>query len=92
MNKNYRFVGKKGRITIPLSIRRMLNIKSGDLLGFSVDDSTVIITKEKICDRCIENKSIEQLAEILTPSESELLIKYIFEKYRKAGINENTCS
>ena len=55
MLKIYRVLGKKGRITIPFEIRQRIGFKYNDVLSFTeLDDSSVVVRKEKICDNCNE--------------------------------------
>lgn len=55
MLKIYRVLGKKGRITIPFEIRKYIGFKYNDVLSFTeLDDSSVVVRKEKICDNCNE--------------------------------------
>lgn len=51
--KLYRFLGKRGRITIPYEIRKYIGFKYNDMLSFTkLDDNSVVVRKEKICDNC----------------------------------------
>jgi len=53
MNKIFKILGKRGRITIPYEIRMKLGFAYNDVLSFEEqDDNTVIIKREKICDDC----------------------------------------
>ena len=53
MLKIYRVLGKKGRITIPFEIRQRIGFRYNDVLSFTeLDDSSVVVRKEKICDNC----------------------------------------
>lgn len=55
MLKIYRVLGKKGRITIPFEIRQLIGFRYNDVLSFTeLDDSSVVVRKEKICDNCNE--------------------------------------
>lgn len=38
-------VTNKGQITIPIEIRRLLNVKAGDQISFSVNEYGIIIDK-----------------------------------------------
>ena len=58
MNKLYRILGKRGRITIPYEIRQRVGFAYNDVLSFSEqDDRTVIIRREKICDNCCDSNN-----------------------------------
>ena len=53
MLKIYRVLGKKGRITIPFEIRQRIGFRYNDVLSFTeLDDSSVVVRREKICDNC----------------------------------------
>ena len=53
--KLYRFLGKRGRITIPYEIRKYIGLRHNDVLSFTkLDDDSVVVRKEKICDNCNE--------------------------------------
>ena len=65
MIKIYRVLGKKGRITIPFEIRQRIGFRYNDVLSFTeLDDSSVVVRKEKICDNC--NELAEELEENYT--------------------------
>ena len=65
MIKIYRVLGKKGRITIPFEIRQRIRFRYNDVLSFTeLDDSSVVVRKEKICDNC--NELAEELEENYT--------------------------
>ena len=52
MNKLYRILGKRGRITIPYEIRRRVGFQYNDVLSFTEqDDRTFVVRREKICDK-----------------------------------------
>lgn len=57
MNKLFRILGKRGRITIPYEIRQRVGFAYNDVLSFteSGDDRAVIVRREKICDNCIDH-------------------------------------
>lgn len=54
MNRLFRILGKRGRITIPYEIRKRVGFAYNDVLSFteSDDGSTVIVKREKVCDNC----------------------------------------
>ncbi len=83
MNKVYRFLGRNGRTTIPIQIRRMLNISRGDLVGYSVQGNTVVITKEKVCNNCKDRESLQEMADQMTPQERKELLSYLMKKARR---------
>ena len=56
MKKALRFLGIKGRTTIPLSIRFSLGLQAGDIISFTQDGLKIILQKEKLCTNCIESE------------------------------------
>lgn len=65
MLKIYRVLGKKGRITIPFEIRQRIGFRCNDVLSFTeLDDSSVVVRREKICDNC--NELAEEFEENFT--------------------------
>ena len=87
MRKTYRFVGVKGQITIPFEIRMNRNIHAGTL--FSVEDrdeDTIILHREKICDKCAEANTVEKEASLLdvinslNASEQKAVFHYLARK------------
>lgn len=54
MNKMFRILGKRGRITIPYEIRQRVGFSYNDVLSFAESDDgrTVVVKREKICDNC----------------------------------------
>lgn len=59
MNKMYRILGKRGRITIPYEIRKRVGFAYNDVLSFAeaLDGQTVVVKREKICDNCKKTQS-----------------------------------
>ena len=58
MNKTYKILGKRGRITIPFEIRQKLGFACNDVISFEeTDKNTVIVKREKICDGCRNDES-----------------------------------
>ena len=52
--KLHRFLGKRGRITIPYEIRKYIGLRHNDILSFTQqNDGSVLMKREKICDDCI---------------------------------------
>ena len=65
MLKMYRVLGERGRITIPFEIRKYIGFKYNDVLSFTeLDNSSVVVRKEKICDNC--NEFAEEFEENFT--------------------------
>ncbi len=77
MLKIYRVLGKKGRITIPFEIRQQIGFRYNDVLSFTeLDDGSVLVRREKICDNCIdiaddysENITLEDFLDSLSEEE-----------------------
>lgn len=55
MEKIYRILGKRGRTTIPYSLRLQMGLHPNDLLSYCCDGDTIVIRREKICDKCGQN-------------------------------------
>lgn len=77
MLKIYRVLGKKGRITIPFEIRQRIGFRYNDVLSFAeLDDSSVVVRREKLCDNCQyleeefqENYTLEDFLDSLSEEE-----------------------
>lgn len=77
MHKIYRILGKRGRITIPFEIRQRIGFRYNDVLSFTeLDDSSVVVRKEKICNNCKyleedfeENFTLEDFIDSLSEEE-----------------------
>jgi len=53
VNKIYKILGKRGRITIPYEIRINKKYSHNDVISFEeMNDNTVIIKKEQLCTDC----------------------------------------
>lgn len=51
MEKIYKVLGQRGRITIPFAIRIKLGFKYNDIVSFEQkEDNTIIVKREKLCD------------------------------------------
>ena len=55
MDKIYKILGKRGRITIPWEIRKEVGFAYNDVLSFTSEGNTVTVKREKICDNCKAN-------------------------------------
>jgi len=78
MKAIYKILGKKGRITIPWQIRRVLGFTYSDVVSFEIEGSAVQLRREKLCEGCTAavapdpKSGTDALAEILdslTPDE-----------------------
>ena len=83
MQKMYRVLGKRGRITIPFEMRMRVGFKSNDVLSFTKqDDRTIVVRREKICDNCNE-KSVSKNDEEVTLLE---FLDGLTEEQKKAAL------
>lgn len=66
MNKLYRILGKRGRITIPYEIRQRVGFSYNDVLSFTEapDGRTVVVKREEICDNCKSEPTSGNYAEV----------------------------
>ena len=87
MNKIIRVLGRKGNTTIPFAIRMNTGFKPQDVISFEVKDrDTLIIHKEKICDRCNGNRTKPKEASLLdvinslTDSEQKAVFRYLAKR------------
>ena len=64
MKKIYRVMGKRGRTTIPVSIRQSLNLQKNDIISFqkTEDGKSICMKKEKVCDNCCENEKSAEVS------------------------------
>ena len=75
MNKIFKILGKRGRITIPYEIRMKLGFRYHDVLSFEEqDDNTVVIKREKVCDHCGKTPETKK-----KPGDLESLLDFIDE-------------
>lgn len=63
MEKMFRILGKRGRITIPYEIRQRVGFAYNDVLSFSesADGRSVVVKREKICDNCTEKAGSDSI-------------------------------
>lgn len=89
MIKILRILGKKGRVTIPYDIRKIVGFKYNDVLSFEIkDDNTVIVKREVLCDEnCpmyenenqleTENITLTDFLDGLTPEEQKTALIHL---------------
>ena len=66
MMRTLRILGKRGRITIPYEIRQRLGFRPNDVLSFQiVDDRTVSIRREKLCNSARGGRRMKENLRIL---------------------------
>lgn len=65
MEKMYRILGKRGRITVPYEIRMRVGFLQNDVLSFeeAEDGRSVIVRRERICD-CVRAQGKEPDSEV----------------------------
>lgn len=82
MEKIYKFIGKKGRTTVPFEIRMKMELGYNSLVSYEMkDDNTVILHKEKVCDGCkpsgVKEGSLLDVVNSLTDTEQKALYRYL---------------
>lgn len=85
-------VSSKGQITIPIEIRKKLNLKQGDKLFFIESQDGIVIKKSNAIDEFLNfQKAFSQAAQKAGITEEELLkeIKTIRRKNFKRGKTRN---
>ncbi len=92
MDKVYKILGKKGRITIPYELRRKQGFAFNDVVSFAEQkDGSILIRKEKICTRCnlpqaeSAETSLLNVLNSLKPSEQKAAFRYLAAKLAESG-------
>ena len=96
MNKTYRVLGKRGRITIPFEIRQELGFAYNDIVSFEiVNGSTVTVKREKICNECrtaepdaTDTVSLRDFLDGLPEQEQKAALSYLAVKYASKTVME----
>ena len=52
--RTLRVLGKRGRITVPLELRKAIGLAYNDVVSFRLEGDTVRMKREKLCDNCRE--------------------------------------
>ena len=66
MMRMLRILGKRGRITIPYEIRQRLGFRPNDVLSFQImDDRTVLVRRERLCNSTRGGKQMKEDLRIL---------------------------
>jgi len=60
-NMNLTKVDKMGRTVIPSNIRKILNIKEGDYIEWTIENNKVIVRKKASIDKNLIKKRFEEL-------------------------------
>ena len=83
MEKHFKILGTKGRLTIPFEIRTKMKIGYNSLLSFEIkDEDTIILRRERICEHCKdkdvkEGGTILDVVNSLTATEQKALHRYL---------------
>ena len=91
MMKYFRVIGKKGRTTIPFSMRVRLDIRDNDLISFEeTDDGAVIIRREQICQSrgpcpVEDTVTIGQILDCLTEQEMIAAMIHLSKRMAETG-------
>ena len=90
----YRFLGRNGRTTIPLEIRAYLDLADHDMLSFTVEEDTVVIRREQVCDNCVAEatESFEDLFNMLPIQAQQALVADLAKRLlenKKGGAHGN---
>ena len=92
MDKQYKVIDDRGRLTIPRSVRFLTGITANSIVSLTFSKDEIIIKKEKICDNCQnekEGKETITLAEFLNQLQDAALIHLLVERSKKKGGYEN---
>ena len=66
MMRTLRILGKRGRITVPYEIRQRLGFRPNDVLSFQImDDRTVLVRQERLCNATRGGQRMEENLRIL---------------------------
>ena len=93
MKKIYRILGKRGRTTIPFSLRVGCGFKPGDIISFEVrKDGSVLLRKETVCDHCREQvkesakkKPLPEWLRHIPADEQKAVFRYLAKSLAEAG-------
>lgn len=87
MEKTYKILGKRGRITIPYDLRIKYGFGYNDVVSFEdKGNGVIVVSKEKICNHCntpkVETKETTLLEVLsgLTVSEQKAAFRYLAKK------------
>ena len=86
MLRLFRVLGKKGRITIPFEIRQRIGFRYNDVLSFTeLDDGSVVVRREKLCDNYNElaeefeeNYTLEDFLDSLSEEEQKDALLHLY--------------
>lgn len=92
--KYYRVIGKKGRTTIPFSMRVRLDIRDNDLISFEeTDDGAVLVRREKMCQSrgpcpIEDDVTIYDILNCLTEKEMLAVMIHLTNRMAEKGIGK----
>ena len=92
MDKQYKVIDDRGRLTIPRSVRFLTGITANSIVSLTFSKDEIIIKKEKICDNCQnekEGKETEFLNQLPEAEQDAALIHLLVERSKKKGGYEN---
>lgn len=67
--RTLRVLGKRGRITVPLELRKAIGLAYNDVVSFRLEGDTVRMKREKLCDNCPGNGPAQEFLGGLSPEE-----------------------
>ncbi len=98
MEKTYRVLGKRGRITVPYEIRQAVGFEQNDILSFETTENgrAVLVRRERICD-CTkaegkvvsEEMTLYDFLNGLTPAQQQAAIVHLSMKWAEAQGKKN---
>ena len=96
MDKQYKVIDDRGRLTIPRSVRFLTGITANSIVSLTFSKDEIIIKKEKNSDKCQnekQEKETKTLAELYNqlnqPEQDAALIHLLVERSKKKGGYEN---
>ena len=66
MDKQYKVIDDRGRLTIPRSVRFLTGITANSIVSLTFSKDEIIIKKEKICDNCQNEKEEKETIQPIT--------------------------
>lgn len=90
MNRIFKILGRKGRITIPFELRMKMGFKYNDILSFTQnDENSITVRREKICSHCKadsppesdETVTLKEFLDNLPPAEQKAALIHLSVKW-----------
>lgn len=96
MEKLYRVLGKRGRVTIPYELRVQVGFAYNDILSFEVseDGAAITVRRERICSDCergIPEKNVYDILEELTEEERKAALLFLTVQWAEKQKGERQC-